>query len=175
VRAEKTLIKDFWAEKIKESKSLILTDYMGLSAQDMTELRELLRRAKGDYQVVRNRVFKLSAKENGIESLDDFLNGPTGVAFFSDDNIVEVAKILKDFAGSHADLPKVKVGLLEGKSVNASEIKQIASLPSREVLIAQVLGAMNGVVSNFVGVLRERVRSIVTVVNAIKEKKEKEN
>lgn len=176
MRVEKTLVRKEWLDKIEASKGMILTDYVGLSAEDMDELRKLLRDSEGEYRVIKNSVFKISAKEKGISFFDEHLKGPVGVAFVKDeDQIIKIAKVIKKFAKEHDNSPRVKVGALDGGEIKEARIKELASLPSREILVAQVVCGLNSVIVNFVGVLRERVRSIVTVINAIKEAKEKEN
>jgi large subunit ribosomal protein L10 len=176
VRAEKTLIKNEGIKKIEDSQALILTEYMGLSAEDMNELRKILREAEGDYQVVKNSIFKVSVKEKGLSFLEPYLDGPTGVAFVKEeDNVVKIAKVIKDFASKHNNIPKAKAGSINGEEINEGKIKELASLPSKEVLISQVIGGLNSMITGLVGVLNARVTSIVTVINAIKDKKEKEN
>lgn len=172
MRVEKKIIKNEWDTRIKDSKAMILTEYAGLSAEELTKLRSDLRNAKSEYKVVKNSIFKISANEHDISFFDDHLKGSIGVAFVKDDeDIVAVAKALSDYAKDNEKL-SVKVGSLNGKAISDADIKALASLPSHEVLVGQLVCTLNGVIGNFVNVLRNNVKSVVTVIDAIKEQKE---
>lgn len=175
MRVEKKIIKKEWDVRVKGSQAMILTDYVGLTAEDLTKLRSDLRKVNSEYKVVKNSIFKLSANENNISFFDDHLKGSVGVAFVKDeDNIVSVAKAIADYAKENKKL-SVKVGSLNGAKISESDIKELASLPSHTELVGKLVCTLNGVIGNFVGVLRNNVSSIVTVIDAIKEQKENNN
>ncbi|MDR1695401.1 MAG: 50S ribosomal protein L10 [Endomicrobium sp.] len=154
-------------EKFKAMKGLILTEYHGLNVEEISELRSKLRPLNSEYTVVKNTLSELALKEIGIETGDNF-NGPTALVIENGD-IVSPAKVVVEFAKTHAKL-KVKAGFVEGKFVNAAVVEQLSALPSREVLIAKMLGSMNSPITGFVNVLAANIRGLVTVLDAIGKK-----
>jgi len=146
----------------------VLTDYRGLDVAEVTELRAKLRDAGVKYKVAKNTLIKRAANELGITDLDKYLEGPTAVAFSAEP--VELAKILVDFAKAHNDL-EIKTGLLDKKLVGVEDIKNLAKLPPREVLLAQVVGAMQSPMYGFAGSLSGLLRKFVYALDQIKEQK----
>jgi large subunit ribosomal protein L10 len=155
------------AEKFKNMKGMILTEYHGLTVEEISELRSKLRPFNSEYAVVKNTLSDIALKEAGIEPENNFL-GPTAIVIENGD-IVFPAKALIDFAKTHVKL-KIKSAYLEGKFVNASVVEQLSKLPSREILIAKVLADMNAPISGFVNVLAANIRGLVTVLDAISKK-----
>jgi len=151
-----------------ESSITVLTDYRGLDVAEITELRAKLREAGIKYKVAKNTLIKLAAHELGITSLDEYLEGPTAVAFSTDP--VSLAKILVDFAKIHNDL-EIKTGLLDKKLVGIEDIKELAKLPTREVLLAQVIGAIQSPMYGFAGSLAGLLRKFVYVLDQVREQK----
>jgi large subunit ribosomal protein L10 len=154
-------------EKFKAMKGLILTEYRGLTVEEISDLRLKLRPFGGEYVVVKNTLSKIAFKETGIEAGENF-SGSTAIVIENGD-IVPPAKVVVEFAKMHAKL-KIKAGFLEGKLVDAAAVEQISSLPSKEVLIARMLGSMNATVTGFVNVLVANIRGLVTVLDAIAKK-----
>lgn len=128
-------------EKVKAAQSIVLADYRGLTVEQDTALRNALRAAGVEYKVVKNTLTSFAMKENGLEGLDPYLNGPTAMAISSTD-VVAPAKVLAEFAKKFEKL-EIKAGVVEGKVVDVDVIKALAELPSREVLIARLLGSLN--------------------------------
>ncbi len=126
-------------EEFRGSNAVVLTEYRGLTVKQVTELRRTLG-GNASYAVVKNTLTKIAAKEAGVEGLDDHLAGPSAIAFVKGD-VVEAAKGLRDFAKANPFLV-IKGGVLDGKSLSADEIKKLADLESREVLLAKLAGAM---------------------------------
>lgn len=157
------------SEKMKAAKAMVFTDYRGLTVQQDTELRSALRKAGVDYKVVKNTLTRFAANENGLEGLDTFFNGPTAMAS-SDSDPVAPAKVLSEYAKKYDKL-ELKVGVLEGKIIDVNGIKALAELPSRDVLIARVLGGFNAPISGFVNVLNGNIRGLAVALNAIAEQK----
>ncbi|MDR1941263.1 MAG: 50S ribosomal protein L10 [Endomicrobium sp.] len=155
------------AEKFKSMKGLILTQYHGLNVEEISELRSKLRPLNSEYVVVKNTLSEIALKEAGIEAGDNF-NGPTALVIENGD-IVSPAKIVFEFSKTHAKL-QVKAGYIEGKFVGASVVEQLSALPSKEVLIAKMLGSMNSPITGFVNVLAANIRGLVTVLDAIGKK-----
>ena len=156
------------SEKIKAAKAMVFADYRGLTVEQDTELRNALRKAGVEYKVVKNTLTRFAAKENGLDSLDSFLNGPTSMAS-SDTDPVAPAKVLAEYAKKFDKL-ELKVGVVEGKVIDLEGIKALAELPPREVLIARVLGGFNAPISGLVNVLNGNIRGLVVALNAIAEK-----
>jgi large subunit ribosomal protein L10 len=156
-------------EKFKAMKGLILTEYRGLTVEEISNLRLKLRPFGSEYTVVKNTLSKMAFKETGIEPGENF-SGSTALVIENGD-IVSPAKIIVEFAKTHANL-KIKSGFLEGKFVNAAVIEQLSSLPSREVLIARMLGSMNATVTDFVNVLVANIRGLLTVLDGAIAKKQ---
>jgi large subunit ribosomal protein L10 len=170
IKQEKEKIVLELTEKMKSCKAIYLTDFTGLDVVRATELRKKLREASVEYQVVKNTLAQLAAKNAGMEMLLDYLTGPTGLAFGVKDPIIP-AKILVEFA-KNDDKPAVKVGVVEGRVVDVKQVKQLALLPSREVLISQILSAMQSPLSGLVGALEGIIRKFVGTVDAIAKQKE---
>jgi large subunit ribosomal protein L10 len=155
------------AEKFKNMKGMILTEYHGLTVEEISELRSKLCSFNSEYAVVKNTLSEIALKEAGIEAGNNF-SGPTALVIENGD-IVSPAKAVMDFAKTHEKL-KVRAGYLEGKFVAAAVVEQLSKLPSREVLIAKMLGSMNAPISGFVNVLAANIRGLVTVLDAISKK-----
>jgi large subunit ribosomal protein L10 len=156
--------------KMKESKSIILADYRGLTVEEDTQLRNALRTAGVHYSVIKNTIIKFAAVENGMDSIIPFLEGPTAVAISNTDEVI-AAKVLSDFAKKHVKL-ELKAGIVEGKAIDADGVKALAELPSKDVLIARALGGLKAPITGFVNVLNGNLRGLVVALNAIKEQKE---
>ena len=138
-------------EKIEKSTSLVLVDYRGLTVEQVTELRNKYREAGVQYKVYKNTMMKFAFKELGFDEFEQYLEGPSAVAFSGDD-VTAAARITNEFAKSNDKLV-IKAGVLEGKVLNSDEVKAVANIPSREVLIAKLLGSFKAPVSNFVYLL----------------------
>ncbi len=157
------------SEKVKAAQSFVLADYRGLTVEQDTEMRNALRAAGVEYKVVKNTLTSIAMKENGYEGLESFLNGPTAMAISSTD-VVAPAKVLSEFAKKFEKL-ELKVGVVEGNIIDVNGIKALAELPSREVLIAKVLGGFNAPISGFANVLNANLKGLVVALNAVAEQK----
>ena len=140
-RSDKAATVAELSDKFRESGAAVLTEYRGLTVAQLKQLRRSLGE-NAQYAVVKNTLTKIAANEAGISTLDDLFNGPTAVAFITGDP-VESAKGLRDFAKENPNLI-IKGGVLEGKALSADEIKKLADLESREVLLAKLAGAFKG-------------------------------
>jgi len=138
-------------EKIENSGSLVLVDYRGLTVEEVTDLRKKYREAGVQYKVYKNTMMKIAFKELGFEDFNQYLQGPSAVAFSTED-VTAAARITNEFAKNNEKLV-IKAGILEGKLLDAQEVKAVANIPSREVLIAKLLGSFKAPVSNFVYML----------------------
>ena len=135
------------ANKIKEAKLVLLTDYRGINVEDVTGLRAELRKANAEYTVIKNNITKRALAEAGIEGLEDKLVGPTAV-IMSNEDYLEPAKAIYNFTKNN-DFYKIKGGVVEGKVMTAEEIITLAKLPSRETLLSMLAGALLANISKF--------------------------
>lgn len=159
------------AEEFRSSSAVVLTEYRGLTVKQLTELRRSLG-GSASYAVVKNTLTKIAAREAGIDVLDDYLSGPSAIAFVKGDP-VEAAKGLRDFAKANPVLV-VKAGLLEGKPLTAEEIQKLADLESREVLLAKLAGAMKASLQNAVSLFAAPLSQTARVIEALRQKVEAE-
>ena len=141
VLEEKKAVVASLVEKIKNSPAGVLVDYKGINVEDDTKLRKQLREAGVEYAVIKNTLIRFAAKELGFD-WDENLHGTTALAISTTDDVVAPAKILADFAKTHENF-NLKAGYLEGKVIGEDEVKKLAAMPSKEVLIAQVLYSFN--------------------------------
>ena len=168
LQLKKKKVKEL-ADKIRSAKSFVLADYRGLTVEQDTEMRSALRKAGVEYKVVKNTLARFAAKENNLDGLEPYLKGPTALAM-SDKDPVAPAKILAEYSKKYEKL-ELKAGVVEGKIVDIAGIKALAELPSREVLIARVLGGFNAPLAGLVNVLNGNIRTLAIALNAIAEKK----
>ena len=157
-------------EKIEASQSAVLVDYRGLTVEETTELRKKFREAGVEYKVYKNSLMRFAFKDAGMEDFNQYLTGPNGIAFGIEDAVAP-AKISKEFAKDHKNL-EIKAGVVDGKVIDLNGVIGLAELPPREVLIAQVLGGLNGPISGFANVLNANMRNLVYALDAIREKQE---
>ena len=133
------------AEKIKEAKIVLLTDYRGINVADVTGLRAELRKSNSEYKVIKNNITRRALAEAGIEGLESLLEGPTAVVKNNDDYL-ETAKVIYNYSKDN-DFYKIKGGVIDGKVMTAEEIITLAKLPSRETLLSMLAGALLGNIS----------------------------
>lgn len=164
-RAAVAEIKD----KIDRAESVVFADYRGLSVADMQELRRNLRGAGIEFKVVKNTLTQLAVKDLEIEELMALLEGPTAAAFGKEDAIAP-AKMLNDYARKSGILT-LKGMLFEGQFYGADGTKALASLPSREVLIAKLLGTMNAPITAFARVLNAPIAAFARALQAVADKR----
>ena len=164
---KKRLVSEL-SEKLKASCAGVLVSYKGITVAEDTKLRKELREAGVEYFVVKNTMLSRAAAEAGINGLDPVLEGTTALAVSGDD-YVSAAKILSKFAETSKTF-EVKAGFIDGGVVGVDEVKNLAKLPSKEVLVAKALGGLNAPISGFVGVLSATMRGLVVALNAIAEK-----
>jgi large subunit ribosomal protein L10 len=163
-------------EKFSKSQIVILTDYKGLDVDTMNGFRRQLREVGTEYQVVKNTLLVRASEGTEIASIKEHFKGPSAIALSYDDPVAP-AKALVKFAKEHEKL-EIKAALLKsgdtGRALDLSGIKALSDLPSREILLGQVLAGMNGVPTAFVRVLNNIPQKFLFALQAIKEQKEKE-
>ncbi len=157
-------------ELLTGAKAVVLVDFSGLTVNKDTELRGNMRKANVTYVVYKNTLISIVAKELGIDGLDEFLKGNTALAVSKDDAVAP-AKVAVAFAKKNETL-KVKTGMLDNKIISLDEVKALASLPTKEVLLAKMLGSLNAPISGLVNVLQGTIRNAVYVLEAVRKQKE---
>lgn len=135
------------AEKIKEAKLVLLTDYRGINVSDDTKLRTEVRNANAEYKIIKNNIVKRALNANGENGLDSLLEGPTAV-IMSNEDYLEPSKVIYNFTKGN-DFYKIKGGIIDGKVMTAEEIITLAKLPSRETLLSMLAGSLLGTISKF--------------------------
>jgi large subunit ribosomal protein L10 len=168
VRPDKAAAVAELTEQFRESSAAVLTEYRGLTMSQLTTLRRSLGR-ETTYAVSKNTLTKLAAHDAGLDGLAELLTGPTAIAFVKGDP-VEAAKGLRDFAKTHP-LLVIKGGVLDGKALTADEIKKLADLESREVLLAKLAGAMKANLSKAAATFQAPLTQMARLAQALQEKK----
>lgn len=152
------------SKKFGESQLLVLADYRGLTVAEISALRRQLREQGVELQVTKNTLAALAAKDAQLEGLVSLLEGPTAVAFVGKE-IVGPSKVLSEYART-SKIFKIKAGLLNGRTISPEEVISLATLPSREVLLAKVLGGMQTPVAGLVTVLSANISALARVLEA---------
>jgi large subunit ribosomal protein L10 len=168
-RSDKAAAVAELAEEFRGSSAVVLTEYRGLTVRQLTDLRRSLG-VSASYAVVKNTLTKIAAKEAGIEGIEDQLVGPSAIAFVKGDP-VDAAKGLRDFARANPVLV-IKGGVLEGKLLTADEIRKLADLESREVLLARMAGAMKASLANAASLFQAPLTQTARLVEALRQQVE---
>ncbi|HHW23379.1 MAG TPA: 50S ribosomal protein L10 [Clostridiaceae bacterium] len=150
---------DELAQKLKDAKSIVLTDYRGLTVDQDTKLRKALREAGVEYKVIKNTIIRFAIKDSNLEGLDKYLSGPTAVAFSTTDPVAP-SKVLAKFAKDYEKL-EIKGGMVEGNVIDINGINELASTPSKEELLGRLIGS-----------LQSSLYGLAIALNAIVEKQE---
>ncbi len=167
---QKKQIKADLHERFLKSKIVILTDYKGLDVAAFSSLRRKLKAENIEFKVVKNSLLIRASEETDVAVLKDQFKGPSGIALSYDDPVAP-ARILMDFARDNKKF-EVKIGAMNGKLIDLTQIKSLSDLPSREILLGQVLSTMNGVSTALVRALSNVPGRMLNVLQAIKDQKE---
>ena len=171
-RHEKDTVVAELRERIDRAPALYLTDFTGLNVHQMTKLRRSLRQSGAEYVVVKNRLAqKAFEATTGFPDVSSKLEGATGVVFGYKD-VVAAAKALNDFAKDHDQRPAVKLGVMDGKVIDAAQVARLASLPPREQLLAELAGAMSAPIAQLAWVLEAKVQEMAGLLDALKNERE---
>lgn len=155
-------------QKLKEQRNIILTNYSGIKVKELSELRRRLRAKGGEYKVVKNNLFKRAMKEASSVQIDQYLKGPLGVVFTKND-LSDVAKVLKDF-GREQEKFSFSVAVMDEVVYSEEQIKRIADLPSREIVLSQMLSLINGPTAKIAIGLNQIMASLARGIKAVAEK-----
>ncbi len=166
LKSEKERVVAELAERLRAAETLMVADYRGLTMPQIDELRTRLLEAGARFTVVKNTLTKLAAEQAGTKEVLDLIEGPTAIAFLdADGDPVAAAKVLNETARAH-DVLVIRGGILEGSVVGDADIKRLATLPSAEVLQAQLVGAVAGPLTMVVGLFTAPLRDLVGVIDA---------
>ena len=166
---EKEKLVEELSKRFSESDVTILTDYTGINVQAVTQLRDEFRKGSVEYRIFKNTLARIAAKNSGFENLLEFIEGPTGYVF--SDEPVTPAKTLVDFIKSNPSM-RIKCAILNRELLDESQVRAIASLPPKEVLIGQLLGQFMAPVSGLVNVLTGPIRNFIYALEDLRKKKE---
>jgi large subunit ribosomal protein L10 len=169
MRPEKKVMLGEIEETLAKCKFVILTEYRGLKVDQMNQLRSQLRRTGSRMLVVRNSYLSLSAGKTGRADLNGFVSGPTAM-ITGDADITVVAKLLKTFIQEN-NLPVIKGGMLEARPLTAADIQEMANIPPRLILLGQLVGTVAAPMMQLVGVMNQKVLSLLYALKAIEKKK----
>jgi large subunit ribosomal protein L10 len=158
-------------QKLEGASAFYLTDFTGLNVKQMTQFRARLRKQGVEYVVVKNTLAQRALQGLDVPDVAAFFTGPTGVVIGRDD-AVAAAKALTDFAREFGDKPAVKVGVVERREVNADQVKKLAELPPREVLLAQIAGGLQAPMARLAGGMSQLLAGFARAVDALRQQKE---
>lgn len=168
-RPEKVAVVDDVRQGLTESTATVLTEYRGLTVDDLAELRARLRGTDASYRVVKNTLTRLAVREAGVDIPDTMLVGPTAITFCAGDPVA-AAKVLRAFSREHPALV-IKGGLLEGRVLDAEETSKLADLASREELLARIAGMMQSIVAQPARLARANLEKFARLLAALQDKR----
>lgn len=168
-KQEKEVMLDELRDTFKRAKVAIMTDYRGMNVSAMTKLRRSLRESGCELKVAKNTLTLKVARENGLEGVEPYLEGPTAIAFGFED-LVAPAKIVFDVT-KEVKTFQIKGGVLEGRVIGMKDLRSLAELPPREVLLAKFLGGMQAPMYGFASVLQGTLRNFVYALEAVRKQK----
>jgi len=172
LKTEKTKLVQEIKEKLEKSNSIFLADYTGLNVEDITRLRRSLKEKEVEFKIAKNTLTRLAAKESGKESILNYLEGPIGVAFIYGDPTWAAKIFYESF--KKIEKPKIKAFLIENQLYAGEKLREWASLPPKEEVLAELVAALNSPMANLVGILNSVIQSFVITLEGLKEKREKE-
>lgn len=167
--AEKRKIVEDLKEKINRAKIMVVADYLGYSVKQLTELRKKLRPANAEFSVFKNTLIEQAAEESGLAALNEHLKGATALLLGYGEPVGSLKVLVKYI--KEADKGTIRVGVLDKNIFGQSDLNAIAKLPSREVLLARVVGGLQAPIAGLVNVMQGPIRKLVYALNAVKEKK----
>jgi large subunit ribosomal protein L10 len=167
-RAEKEQLVTELTEKLRGAKALYFTDFTGLNVKRMTELRRRLRRAGVEYVVIKNTLALRAVNDSGLTGTR--LRGPTGLVVTTDP--VAAAKLIADFAKENEQKPTVKGGMLEGKEIDQAQVTKLATMPSREQMLAELGAGLQSPMAAFVGALNGMLYMFAGALEALRTQRE---
>lgn len=168
---QKSAVVEELQQKLSEANSFYLTDFTGMNVKQMTEFRSRLRREGVEYMVVKNTLAQRALSELELPDIARFFTGPTGVVISRED-AVAAAKVLTEFAREFDNKPAVKLGVVERQEVAAERVKELAELPPREVLLAQLAGGLQAPMARLAGGASNLIAGLARAVDALRAQRE---
>jgi large subunit ribosomal protein L10 len=168
-KAQKQEVVTALAARLRRSSTFYVTDFTGLDVAQLTQLRRRLRKAGTEFVVVKNTLVRRALGDAQVPGLEDHLAGPTGLVLAGADPVA-AAKVLTEFA-KEFEKPAIKVGLVDGKAVTPEQVKRLAGLPTRNELLAQLGGALQAPMADFVGALNGLLMMMVGALEALRDQR----
>jgi large subunit ribosomal protein L10 len=156
-------------EEFEKSKAIIFADYRGLTVAELSELRKMLKEGNIDFKVVKNTLAKIAAEGTSVAAAKDYFKGPVGIAISYEDPVAIVKKML-EFSKKNDKL-KVGIGLIEGSLCASADLKAVADIPSRQVLLSMMAGVFQAPLSKMASLLNATVSKVAYALEAVKNKK----
>lgn len=170
-RLDKDAFIGEFQQKLQGASAVYLTDFTGLNVKQMTQFRARLRKQGVEYVVVKNTLAQRAVQGLDLPDVAAFFTGPTGVVIGRED-AVAAAKAITDFAREFGDRPAVKVGIVERREINPEQVKKLAELPPREVLLAQIAGGLQAPMARLAGGMSQILAGFARAVDALRQQKE---
>jgi len=170
VLSEKQAVVEQLVSTFRGAQGGVFVDYTGTTVAADTEMRRAMRAAGVEYTVIKNTLTRIAANQVGFEALDPILHGATSMAVCHSDPVA-AAKIICEYADKKESTIKIKAGFVDGKVISPEEVHALSELPSKEALVAQVLGTMMAPVTSFATVLSANIRGLAVALQAIADKK----
>jgi large subunit ribosomal protein L10 len=168
-RPDKVAVVDEVSRRLTDATATVLTEYRGLSVDDLAELRARLRDSDASYRVVKNTLTRLAARDAGFDLPDDLLVGPTAITFCAGDPVA-TAKVLRAFSRQHPELV-IKGGVLDGRVLDAAETTRLADLESREEVLARLAGMMQAIIAQPARLAQANLSKLARLLAALEDKK----
>jgi large subunit ribosomal protein L10 len=169
-RPEKVESVNTLVETLEQSGGALITDYRGMTVKAMSELRAALRPHGAKYEVVKNTLMRRAAEQLDQSDLVEWLEGPTAAIFMGED-VVSPAKALLEFIRGHQNMPVIKGGFVEGRKLPASQVKALADLPSREILLATLVGTLQSPMGGLLSTLQAAMSQLVGTLQSLETQK----
>ncbi len=170
-REQKTAFSEELQEKLADARAFYLTDFTGMNVKQMTNFRARLRKEGVDYVVVKNTLAIRALQGLELPDIAGFFTGPTGLVIGRED-AVTAAKVLTDFAREFDNRPAIKVGVVERKEVAPEQVKRLAELPPKEVLLAQLAGGLQAPMARLAGGMSQLLAGFARAVDALRQQRE---
>lgn len=168
-RADKVAEVESIAAAMRDAGAVLVTEYRGLSVADMQTLRRGLREASAEYRIVKCTLAKIAARDAGVAEIDELLVGPVGLVFVADD-VAAAAKSLTTFAKENEAFV-IKGGVLQGQALSTADVKAIADLPSRDVLLSQIAGLLQAPAQNVANLVAAPLVNVANLLDALESKR----
>ncbi|HEX6926705.1 MAG TPA: 50S ribosomal protein L10 [Longimicrobiaceae bacterium] len=170
-REQKAAVVDELQQKLSEANAFYLTDFTGMNVKQMTEFRSRLRKQGVEYVVVKNTLAQRALQQLELTDIARFFTGPTGLVIGRED-AVTAAKVLTEFAREFDNKPAIKLGVVERREVPADQVKQLAELPPKEVLLAQLAGGLQAPMARLAGGASNLIAGLARAVDALRAQRE---